>query len=158
MVHANIRTFWIYGRHLAVTQDAELVKLSVLNNNARELTRETRKVIGLQLVIGGLTAAGFFVAKDLWHAQSALYGGLISVFGTYMLARRVERAGEIAQQNPKKSMQLLYIGAVQRFVLVAALLGCGLLLIKLEPVALIAGLVLTQLGYIMGMHAAKRAD
>lgn len=129
-----------------------------MNNNARELTRETRRVTGLQLTIGGLTAAGFFVAKGLWEAQSALYGGLISVLVTYMLARRVERAGEIARQNPKKSMQLLYIGAVQRFVLVAALLGCGLLLIKLEPLALIVGLAVTQLAYVIGMHAAKRGD
>ena len=129
-----------------------------MNNNARELTRETRRVTGLQLLIGGLTAAGFFVAKGLWEAQSALYGGFISVVVTYMLARRVERAGEIARQNPRKSMQLLYIGAVQRFVLVAALLGCGLILIKLEPLALIVGLALTQLAYVLGMHAAKRAD
>lgn len=129
-----------------------------MNNNARELTRETRRVTGLQVTIGGLTAAGFFVAKGLWAAQSALYGALISILVTYMLARRVQRAGEIARQNPKKSMQLLYIGAVQRFVLVAALLGCGLLLIKLDPLAMIVALAVTQLAYVIGMHAAKRDD
>jgi ATP synthase protein I len=83
---------------------------------------------------------------------------LISVLGTYLLARRVERAGRIAHQNPKKSMQLLYVGAVQRFVLAAALLGCGLVLIKLEPVALLAGLALTQLAYMMAMRGTSRAD
>lgn len=130
-----------------------------MENNARELTRETRRIIGLQVVIGVLVAAGFFVAGDgLWDAGSGLYGGLISVIGTFLLGRRVERAGKIAQQNPGKGMQSLYIGAVQRFVLVLALLGFGLVLFKFDPLAMVVGLCLTQLAYTLGMHKLKPAQ
>lgn len=128
------------------------------DNNARELTRETRKVIGLQILIGGLIGAGFFVGEGPWQGASGLFGGLVSVTGTFLLARGVERAGRIAQHDPKKSMQMLYFGAVQRFLLIAALLGCGLLLFKLEPLALVVGLCVTQLSYIVGMRGLRHAQ
>ncbi len=128
-----------------------------MDNNAGELTRETRKVIGLQILIGGLIGAGFFVAEGPWQALSGWFGGLISLTGTFLLARGVERAGRIARHNPKKSMQVLYFGAVQRFVLIAALLGCGLLLFKLDPLALVTGLGVTQLAYVVGMRGLRHA-
>lgn len=129
-----------------------------MDKNAGALLRESRTVIGLQILISGLTAAGFFAAKGLWGAQSALYAGTVSVIGTYLLARRIERAGRVAHQNPGKSLRILYIGAAQRFVLLAVLLGLGLVLFKFDPLALVVGLALTQLAFTFGTRVARARE
>ena len=110
---------------------------------------KARKVIGLQMLIGGLVVAGFFLGKGSLEALSAAYGSVISIILAYLLGRGVVRAGNTAQQSPKNSTAILYIGAVQRFVLVLALFGVGLGILKLEPLATMSGFILPQLAFMM---------
>ena len=62
----------------------------------------------------------------------------------------IQRANAAAKADPGKSMRILYVGAVQRFVLVLGLIALGIALFKLEPVAMIAGFALAQAGYLIG--------
>jgi len=45
---------------------------------------------------------------------------------------------------------ILYVGAVQRFLLVLGLLVLGIALFKLDPIALCVGFALAQLSYVVG--------
>lgn len=116
------------------------------------MTHQTRRIIGAQVVVGALVAAGFGVAGSRIGAQAALYGAFISVFAAVMLRRGVQRASQIAGQDPKTAMLTLYMGAVVRFVLVLILFGVGLAGLKLPPLPMITGFGLTQLAYLAGMR------
>ena len=108
---------------------------------------KARKVIGLQILIGGLVVAGFFLGKGTLGALSAAYGSAISILLAWLLSRGVVQAGNTVQESSKKSTAILYMGAVQRFLLVLALFGFGLAFLKLEPLAVVIGFALSQLAF-----------
>ncbi len=108
-----------------------------------------KKIIMLQLAAGVVVGAGFFLIEGPWEALSALYGGLVSVISISMLSRGITQAGRNTQQDAKTSLVLLYIGAAIRFVLVLVLFGIGLGVLKLAPLAMIAGFVITQLVFVL---------
>jgi ATP synthase protein I len=62
------------------------------------------------------------------------------------------RAAEAARQDHKKSMLILYLGAVQRFVLVLVLFGVGLKGLNLTFLPMIAGFAGAQLAYLSSMR------
>jgi len=103
----------------------------------------------LQLGIGLAIAAGFFLKDGSWGAISAFYGGLVSVASTTMLSRGINRAGRAAEKSAQTSQAILYLGAVVRFVLVLALFGIGLGVLKLAALAVIIGFVVTQLVFVL---------
>lgn len=117
-----------------------------------------RRVVYLQITTGLLAAAGFFMAQGIAAAQAALYGGLISVISTLLLSHGVKRAGDAAPQSAKKSMIILYVSAVQRFVLVLVAFAVGLAVLKLTPIAVFVGFVVTQLSYVISMRGLMRKN
>jgi len=125
-----------------------------LDTVAHQVQTNARKVIVLQIIIAALVALVFGILQGgLMPAISALYGGLISVSTSWLLRRGVLKANEIAQQDPKSGMVALYVGAVQRFILVAVLLGVGLGLLGIDALAAIIGFGLAQVAYAIVMRA-----
>ncbi len=128
-----------------------------MDSHAQELVLETRRVIGLQLLILVLIAAGFFVGKGPWEALSAAYGGFISVISAVLLSRGVIKAGSAAGPgDKKKSEAILYVGAALRFILVLACFGIGLAALKLAPLATVMGFIAVQLVFIFSAKRMKQ--
>ena len=120
-----------------------------MDSSAQELIVKARKVIGLQVVIGGLVAVVFILGKGVDEALSAGYGSVVSIKSACLLTRGVIQAGNTAQQSSMKSTAILYMGAVQRFLLVLVLFGFGLAFLKLEPLATVIGFALSQLAFMI---------
>ena len=114
-----------------------------------ELAAKARWVISTQLIISVIVAAAFLI-KSVWESVAALYGGIASLCIAMLLLWGIKRATEAAKENPGKSMRILYIGAVQRFLLVIGLLAMGIALFKLDPIAMCVGFALAQLSYLIG--------
>jgi len=114
-----------------------------------ELAAKARWVISTQLIVSTIVAVAF-LTKGTWESLAALYGGLVSICISMLLLWGIQRANAAAKVDPGKSMRILYVGAVQRFVLVLGLIALGLALFKLDPVAMIAGFALAQAGYLIG--------
>ena len=129
-----------------------------MNADTSEIGSATRRVLGLQAAALTLVAAGFFLMKGQWEALSAAYGGSISVLVALLLSRGVARAAGAAPQDHKRSLIILYLGAAQRFVLVAVLFAAGLAALKLQPLPMIAGFIAAQLVYTIAMRGAGRAE
>jgi ATP synthase protein I len=121
-----------------------------LNTASREIVAVARKVIVLQLGVSALIAAAFFMARGEGEACAALFGGLIGVVVAYLLGRGVARATQTARLDHKKSMLILYLGALQRFVLVLVLFAAGLKVLQLSFVPMVAGFAGAQLAYATG--------
>lgn len=126
-----------------------------MDDGVRAFTRRTLKIIGLQVLIGGVVGAGFFVTDGRWRALSEGFGVLIGITGTAMLAGRIARAGSVADRDPRKSMRMFYLGAVQRFVLIAVLLACGILVFRFDPLGLVIGLCVPQLAFFIGLRGLR---
>ena len=108
-------------------------------------------MVTAQLMATAVAAAVFGIAGGGgWSALSAFFGGLTSLSILMLLRRGVRRASDLALTDQKKSMVILYLGAVQRFILVIALFALGLGLIKLVPLAMFAGFAAAQVGNVIG--------
>jgi ATP synthase protein I len=109
----------------------------------------------MQITIGGIVAAGFLLKDGELGAKSAIYGAVISIVLSRLLSWGVQRAASAAEGNRKKSMAILYLGAAQRFLLALVLFGFGLGVLKLEPIALIAGFCFAQSIYLFSMKRQR---
>lgn len=88
-----------------------------------------------------------WIYYDYTAALAALYGGAVALINAWLLARRVKRVGEVVKTDPSKGMYTLFMGAVQRFVLVIAALALGLGVLKLGPVPMVLTFGVAQLAY-----------
>ena len=86
-------------------------------------------------------------------AVSALYGSVISVVSALLLGRGVTRAEKLAIDDPKRSLGILYFGAVQRFVLVAVMLAIGLSVLQLTAIPTFVGFALAQMAFVYRLTA-----
>lgn len=106
-----------------------------------------RKVLLRLLAIQGATtlaiAIGFYLAfGSPWTAAAVLYGGATAVVVSLLLAYRVGRAS-----RPGASAAGLYLGAMERMVFVAAAFIVAFAVLRLAPIALIAGFVGAEIAY-----------
>lgn len=106
------------------------------------------QVLNLQFVV--LLLAGVIISR-VWGqaaAEAAMYGALIALANTGLLMWRMRRSarGESGARRPLKGA---YRSSVERFALVAFLLGVGMGVVKLQPLALTAGFAVGQLVWIV---------
>ena len=121
-----------------------------MNSAVRDIRDRTRKLIGWQLFAGVVVALVFWLFfGGWWSALSSLGGCLVSVAIAMLLSRGVRKASEVVLHDQKKSMLILYIGAVQRFILIGVLFALGIAAIKFEPLAMFAGFASAQLSYLI---------
>lgn len=109
----------------------------------RALLDKTRRLIGLQIIVGLIVVAGFFLARGRWEALSAGYGGMIGVLMTQLLGRGIALAGRA--ESVRHSQAVLYAGAVVRFILVLVLFAVGLAGLGLAPLATVMGFIAVQM-------------
>jgi ATP synthase protein I len=110
---------------------------------------QLRDVTSLQMVASITVAATYWITGSFPQAQSALYGGLVSIALAVLLKRSVIKAGQITLDTPRKSVLILYLGAVQRFIIVLGVFGVGFAVFKLNPLATLIGFGTAQLSYLI---------
>ena len=120
-----------------------------------QLAAKTKTVASLQ-IITSIILAVLFLMQGVWESVSALYGGFASVLTALLLSRGIQRAGEAAIHDAKQSMKILYVGAVQRFLLVIGLLALGLALLKLDPIAMCVGFGIAQISFVMSSRTRAK--
>jgi F0F1-type ATP synthase assembly protein I len=131
---------------------------SSVSSLGSDLAIKARRVVIVQLLVTVIVAIAFVGAGNpVWDALSVLYGGLTSVLLALISIGGFRRANEYALSDPKKSMMILYIGAVVRFAAVIVVLGVGLGVFKLEAMAVFIGFALAQTSYLMSVRDRKAA-
>ena len=129
-------------------------------NTTREgtdLAERTRRIVGFQILASVVIAIGFLIGVGAAQGRSALYGGLVAVTLTVLLSRGVKRAEVSVARDPQKSMVILYVGAVQRFVLALAAFALGLAVLKLEPMAVFIGFAAAQFSYLINARGTAQS-
>ncbi len=122
-----------------------------------DLAERTRRIVGFQILASVVIAIGFLIGVGAAQGRSALYGGLVAVILTALLSRGVKRAEVSAAHDPRKSMVILYVGAVQRFVLALVAFALGLAVLKLEPMAVFIGFAAAQFSYLINARGTAHS-
>lgn len=107
----------------------------------------TTRVAVAQLAIL-LAAAGF--AWFFWgqkHALSAAYGVAVGLIMTLLMLARQRESETHSDWTAQRQLGQFFRLEAERFILAIALLALGFLSGKTEPLALISGFVLGQLGW-----------
>tara|TARA_B100000287_G_C20269977_1_gene637579 strand:- start:99 stop:449 length:351 start_codon:yes stop_codon:yes gene_type:complete len=95
---------------------------------------------GVALVFMNLGSA------NIWPS---LYGGLISVLNTLLLARGVDNAAEAAKEQQKgRSAWLLFKSLFLRMALILIGFYIGIVNLKFEPIEILVAFALAQIGYV----------
>ena len=102
-----------------------------------------------QVALVGTGAAAFMALAGAQEALASGYGGGIALLSAWMLARHVRLAVDRARSDPGRETAVLYVGAVQRFVLILVLFAVGMGQLGLPPVPLLVGFGLAQAVYLM---------
>jgi len=126
-------------------------------NNGTDLAERTRRIVGFQILASVVIAIGFLIGVGVAQGRSALYGGMVAVVLTILLSRGVKRAEVTAARDPQKSMVILYVGAVQRFVLALVAFALGLAVLKLEPMAVFIGFAAAQFSYLINARGTAQS-
>lgn len=109
-----------------------------------------------QLIIGLVLSIIFWLNSGLQAGLSSLFGMFAGLSIAAYLGYGVFRANRVASTDPKRSMMILYFGAVQRFVLVIGLFIVGLAVLKLEPLAMALTFGVAQFAYAINLkHQGK---
>ena len=98
-------------------------------------------------IISILVAVIFFTINDAGY--SAVYGGLISLFNTWLVSRHIYKQREELTISAQASVGMMVLSVIMRMALVVALILIGLLVLKLSADALIVSLVFGLIGFLM---------
>ena len=118
-----------------------------MSHAARVMRATVRRVLTLQLLIVLGVAAGYLAYRGFHAAQSALYGGGIALFSTWLMGWRITRAAQAAALDSNQGAFVIYAGVAQRFLLTMVLMALGMGVLKLAPVAILVGYALAQIAY-----------
>lgn len=119
-----------------------------MNPEAQDVIAMTRKVVIFQLGVAAIGASGSLWISGANAAQGTLFGVLTSMISALLLSWGVVMATRRSVKNQNRGMLLLYVGAVQRFLLVLAMFGIGVAALKLNPLFMVIGFGLAQFAFL----------
>lgn len=130
------------------------VRQTVGDSRPQWMRRAILSLLAIQAVLTLMIAAGFYVYRGQYSAAlAAMYGGGVAIVVSLMLAFRLARAA-----RPGAGIAGLYLGALERFVFVLVATGAGIALIRLDPIALIAGFVGAELAYYIAAGVVRERN
>lgn len=97
-------------------------------------------------LIAQILAAAISAGLAFWYAGKAGFlgvvgGSVIAIILMLVLSYTMRKASDLAVESPQTSMNIMYVGAVVRFVLVLVLFGIALGGFKLPPLYTVASFV-----------------
>ncbi len=132
----------------------------------REATRNSgiKRVLVLQCICAAILmvlAGGLVVFKGFHASQDAvspilfdrlmsvLYGSMLAIAGTVLNARSVRQASEGAGGPGLAGMVPMYVGLLNKLVIVGGGIAVGLIGLGLEPIWLVTGYLVVQLSTLL---------
>jgi len=107
-----------------------------------------RRVIVFQGIIAVVTAL-VFMNMGYQKIESSLFGGIISIVNTLLLARSVNQAGDAAiGQNISGGTLVLFKSLVIRIILVLVGFYLGIVILGLDALQMLVAFAVTQIGYV----------
>jgi F0F1-type ATP synthase assembly protein I len=125
---------------------------------AQHIRKDTQKLLLMQV---GITLAAMIFVYFYRHVEAVeavLYGGVMAMLNAWISGRRTLRALLAAEAGNGLEVQILLVGAAQRFVITALLFVLGMWLLELMPLPLLAGFALSQAAHFFSDAHKIRAN
>ena len=106
------------------------------------------------LVQGGSVLVAAILVYAVYGQASAMavvFGGLVALANSGLLAWRMRVAKRRVDTDAQQDLRMLYRTSLERFALVVFFLALGMGVLKLDPPVMIAGFVLGQLAWLVGV-------
>ena len=113
-------------------------------------TEPESRILGVQVLLIGLAAAGGFILDGTQSVSAISCGGAIALLNSWLLSRNLQRAFANAQTSVSGGTLTLFSGLITRLVIMATLFGVGFVLLKLSPLPFIIGFAVAQIAYAFG--------
>jgi uncharacterized oligopeptide transporter (OPT) family protein len=113
------------------------------------------RIIGLQagiVVVSALLAAWVL---DVPAALALAYGGAVATANVALLFWRWWQGKDVFHCDTQRHVRTFFRSSLERFFVVGILLAVGFLLLKLKPIALVAGFVVGQLAWMFASLALR---
>jgi len=101
--------------------------------------------LGYQLLLIAVLSVPLYAVYALPHVLSLWFGAGIAAMNALLVARCARRDARVPERKPQQSLAAVFICVAQRFVIAALLFAFGLGVLKLPPLALLAGFISGQL-------------
>jgi len=118
-----------------------------------------KKLVQRQVVAALAVSAGFFFMQGqapAWAAWSALYGGLVAVLLSLVLAVQMRRLDKRLENKEMVSTGLLVIGIAPRMLLVLVAFAAGIIVLRLEPLPMLAAFTVCYLAWWLSLREARK--
>ena len=111
-----------------------------------------RRVIAFQGIIAVVIAL-VFMNMGYQKIESSLFGGIISIVNTLLLARSVNQAGNAAVgQNISGGTLVLFKSLLIRIALVLIGFYIGIVTLSLDALQMLVAFAVTQIGYVFNKN------
>lgn len=111
-----------------------------------------RRVIAFQGIIAAVIAL-VFMNMGYQKIESSLFGGVISIVNTLLLARSVNQAGNAAVgQNISGGTLVLFKSLLIRIALVLIGFYVGIVTLSLDALQMLIAFAVTQIGYVFNKN------
>jgi F0F1-type ATP synthase assembly protein I len=104
-----------------------------------------RRLLLVQLLLIAVVSVPLFLAYELSYVLSLWFGAGIAAINALLVVRCARRDARVPERKPQQSLAAVFICVAQRFVIAALLFAFGLGVLKLPPLALLAGFIAGQL-------------
>ncbi|CAK0746779.1 conserved membrane hypothetical protein [Gammaproteobacteria bacterium] len=106
------------------------------------------RLLFFQVVIISFIGCLVAINYGYYSALSILYGGFISMLVAWLLVWRLQKMNASTKVMTGFGVMHIYIGMVERFLLVALGMGVGMGWLHLPPFLIIVGFAAAQLAYV----------
>lgn len=90
------------------------------------------------------------------NATATGFGGLVALANSGLLAWRMRVAKRCDDTDAQRNLRMVYRTGLERFALVVFFLALGMGVLKLDPAVMIAGFVLGQMAWLIGVAIKPR--
>tara|TARA_B100000686_G_scaffold221502_1_gene228619 strand:+ start:8059 stop:8430 length:372 start_codon:yes stop_codon:yes gene_type:complete len=103
----------------------------------------------LQTVISVIVGIIAYILEGKEEAGAAIYGGVVALIGTLLLLWRMQSGKHKILKDAKHYLWIFYRSGVERFLVISILLAIGMGVLKLVPLLVLIGFVVSQLAWII---------
>ena len=115
-----------------------------------------RVIVGYQVALILISAlATQIIYSEQLDVKGVLYGGLISVVASIVMAGRLNQAVKRMLLGTQRGSLYIYLGVIERLFIAITLFSMGFMWLKLSPVTMVVGLIAGQVGFMIGGFKVK---
>jgi len=115
-----------------------------------------RSVLITQAIVVIVATLSGYLWKGGSAAQAAGFGAMVAYTNVLLLNWRLQQGKRPQHADPQRHLRRIYFSAIERLLVVGALLALGLGVLKLMPAALLMAFIAGQMAWIVAGSLSRK--